>query len=96
MLESLAPLVAERRPITCSSTATRTRRSPAALVGAQSGVPVAHVEAGMRSFDRSMPEELNRVLIDHAADLLLCSSEARGGATCEPSGWAARSRSSAT
>jgi UDP-GlcNAc3NAcA epimerase len=36
---------------------------------------VAHVEAGMRSFDRSMPEELNRVLTDHASSLLLCSSE---------------------
>jgi UDP-N-acetylglucosamine 2-epimerase (non-hydrolysing)/UDP-GlcNAc3NAcA epimerase len=36
---------------------------------------VAHVEAGMRSFDRSMPEELNRVLTDHAGSLLLCSSE---------------------
>jgi UDP-N-acetylglucosamine 2-epimerase (non-hydrolysing)/UDP-GlcNAc3NAcA epimerase len=45
-----------------------------ALAGAQAGVPVAHVEAGMRSFDRSMPEELNRVLVDHAASLLLCSS----------------------
>ncbi len=46
-----------------------------ALAGAQAGVPVAHVEAGMRSFDRSMPEELNRVLSDHAASLLLCSSD---------------------
>jgi UDP-GlcNAc3NAcA epimerase len=46
-----------------------------ALAGAQARVPVAHVEAGMRSFDRSMPEELNRVLTDHAATLLLCSSE---------------------
>jgi UDP-GlcNAc3NAcA epimerase len=46
-----------------------------ALAGAQAGVPVAHVEAGMRSFDRSMPEEVNRVLVDHAASLLLCSSE---------------------
>ena len=45
-----------------------------ALAGAQAGVPVAHVEAGMRSFDRSMPEELNRVLVDHASSLLLCSS----------------------
>jgi UDP-N-acetylglucosamine 2-epimerase (non-hydrolysing)/UDP-GlcNAc3NAcA epimerase len=45
-----------------------------ALAGAQAGVPVAHVEAGMRSFDRAMPEELNRVLVDHASSLLLCPS----------------------
>jgi len=46
-----------------------------ALAAAQAHVPVAHVEAGMRSFDRAMPEELNRVLTDHASDLLLCSTE---------------------
>jgi UDP-N-acetylglucosamine 2-epimerase (non-hydrolysing)/UDP-GlcNAc3NAcA epimerase len=46
-----------------------------ALAAAQAGIPVAHVEAGMRSFDRQMPEELNRVLVDHASALLLCSSE---------------------
>ena len=46
-----------------------------ALCGAQAGMPVVHVEAGMRSFDRSMPEELNRVLSDQLSDLLLCSSE---------------------
>jgi len=45
-----------------------------ALAAAQSRIPVAHVEAGMRSFDRTMPEELNRVLTDHASDLLLCST----------------------
>src|SRR5688500_3079161 len=45
-----------------------------ALAAAQAAIPVAHVEAGMRSFDRSMPEELNRVLTDHASDLLLCST----------------------
>ncbi len=47
-----------------------------ALAAAQACVPVAHVEAGMRSFDRTMPEELNRVLTDHASDLLLCPSDA--------------------
>jgi UDP-N-acetylglucosamine 2-epimerase len=46
-----------------------------AVAAAQAQIPVAHVEAGMRSFDRSMPEELNRVLTDHASDLLLCSTE---------------------
>ncbi len=46
-----------------------------ALSAAQAGVPVVHVEAGMRSFDRAMPEELNRVLADHVSALLLCSSQ---------------------
>ena len=50
-------------------------RSAGTLAAAQTHVPVAHVEAGMRSFDRTMPEELNRVLSDHASDLLLCSTE---------------------
>ena len=45
------------------------------LAAAQARVPVVHVEAGMRSFDRAMPEELNRVLTDHLSDLLLCSSQ---------------------
>ena len=44
------------------------------LAGAQAQLPVAHVEAGMRSFDRAMPEELNRVLTDHLSALLLAPS----------------------
>ena len=67
-----------------------------ALAGAQAGIPVAHVEAGMRSYDRTMPEELNRVLTDHASDLLLCSSERAGGDPARRAASRARSRSSAT
>ena len=75
MLAALEPLVTGERPDVLLVYGDTNSTLAGALVGAQAGVPVAHVEAGMRSYDRSMPEELNRVLADHAAALLLCSSE---------------------
>ena len=76
MLEALEGLLASERPDLVLVYGDTNSTLAGALAAAQARIPVAHVEAGMRSFDRAMPEELNRVLTDHAASLLLCSSEA--------------------
>ncbi len=75
MLTALEPLIADVRPDAVLVYGDTNSTLAGALAAVQAGVPVAHVEAGMRSFDRAMPEEVNRVLTDHLSALLLCPSD---------------------
>jgi UDP-N-acetylglucosamine 2-epimerase len=75
MLAALGPLLDSEAPDAVLVYGDTNSTLAGGLAAAQAGVPVAHVEAGMRSFDRRMPEELNRVLTDHLSDLLLAPSE---------------------
>jgi UDP-N-acetylglucosamine 2-epimerase (non-hydrolysing)/UDP-GlcNAc3NAcA epimerase len=71
MLAALEPLVTEFAPDVVLVYGDTNSTLAGGLVAAQTGVPLAHVEAGLRSYDRSMPEETNRVVCDALADLLL-------------------------
>jgi UDP-N-acetylglucosamine 2-epimerase (non-hydrolysing)/UDP-GlcNAc3NAcA epimerase len=75
MLAALEPLFADIVPDAVLVYGDTNSTLAGALTAAQRGTAVVHVEAGMRSFDRSMPEELNRVLCDHMSALLLCASD---------------------
>jgi UDP-GlcNAc3NAcA epimerase len=75
ILAALEPVLEDVRPAMALVYGDTNSTLAGALAAAQAEIPVGHVEAGMRSFDRTMPEELNRVLTDHASELLLCSTE---------------------
>ncbi len=75
MLSALGGLLREQAPDAVLVYGDTNSTLAGALAAAQLRIPVAHVEAGMRSFDRAMPEELNRVLTDHVSELLLAPSD---------------------
>ncbi len=74
VMTRLEPVVSERKADIVLVYGDVNSTLAAALVCAKLAVPVAHVEAGLRSFDRTMPEEINRLLTDQLADLLFTPS----------------------
>ena len=70
VMRRFEPVVDERKPSCILVVGDVNSTLACTLVGVKKGIPVVHVEAGLRSYDRAMPEEINRVLTDQVADLL--------------------------
>jgi UDP-N-acetylglucosamine 2-epimerase (non-hydrolysing) len=75
MMTALEPVLLEHRPDWVLVYGDTNSTLAAALAAVKVHLPVAHLEAGLRSFNRRMPEEHNRVLTDHAADLCLAPTD---------------------
>ena len=75
IMKAFEPVVEEHRPAAVVVVGDVNSTIACGLVAVKLGVRLAHVEAGLRSFDRTMPEEINRLLTDAISDLLFCTEQ---------------------